>query len=222
MTLEEARRHLQSGEQQQAEGQFGQAEQTFLRLADHFNDFGGAAVLAQAHRSLAKISRKRGQMKQALARIERALEFDKVQSNDAGMMADYEFLGGLYLSAGLLDSAENALCKALELGSASHQSAVITVAYGNLGLISKRRGNLHHAQRLFFKSLRMAQKLEREDIVSTQRANLASIYAARGQTARACILLQNALRGFRKLGMEHAVAHSVRALQLLNGQLSSL
>jgi hypothetical protein len=64
--------------------------------------------------------------------------------------------------------------------------------------------------------------LEREDIVSTQRANLASIYAARGQTARACILLQNALRGFRKLGMEHAVAHSVRALQLLNGQLSSL
>ena len=99
MTLEEARRHLLSGDQQQAEGRFAEAEQTFLRVVDHFNDLGGAAVLAQAHRNLAKISRKRGQMKQALARIERALEFDKVQSNDAGMMADYEFLGGLYLLA---------------------------------------------------------------------------------------------------------------------------
>jgi tetratricopeptide (TPR) repeat protein len=191
---------------------------SFLQMLAHSDDSESSAVLAQAHRRLAKIARERGTMEQARIHIERALTLDEARGDQAGMIADYEFLGVLLLTLGLLDDAEHAIRKVFDLDPHLNQGITAATACANLGLILKRRGNLRCAQKLFLRSLRLAQRLEREDIVSTQYANLASLYWKLGKFNRAGILLQSAAHTFRKLRMEESLAAATYLLQVLKAR----
>lgn len=207
--------YLELGIQHQAEQRLDEAEHSFLQALAHSDDSESSAVQSQAYRRLAKIARKRGAMEQARIHIERALTLDEARGDRDGMAADYEFLGVLLLTAGLLDDAEHAICKVFDIDPCPNQSMTVATACANLGLILKRRGNFRSAKREFFKSLRIAQNLEREDIISTQYANLASIYWKHGNFNRAGILLQGATDIFRKLGMEESLAAATRLLHIL-------
>lgn len=175
-----------------------------------------AACHAAASRKLAKLCRKQRNLLDAVAHIERALELDKAHGDRAGVMADYEFLGGLYLASGRMDLAEHALNCALELVPALHPDAASATAYGNMGLICKRRGRLNHAKKMFLKSLKIAQQLERSDLISVQYANLAVLFAEAGQKVRAEILLNNAVRLFRNLKMQDALDQAELMLRSLH------